>query len=166
MIFQPADAASNLQLDKPGDGSYRIRVKPATDGKAITYVDWVLSTAPLVGDASALTRPIEPTERPKLNLTFNPARNYLRVEGDFIDFDNRAAIDHCRAEVVDAKGKHGFAQADLKLDSLAYVHGLLKLGQYCPAGDYVARLTCYDTDGKKVVGKESESPFVKKDPAK
>ena len=151
-------AANNLQLDKPGDGSYRIRVTSA-DG-AITYVDW--SSHRAFGDASALTRPIEPTERPKLNLTFNPARNYLRFEGDFIDFDNRAAIDHCRAEVVDAKGTR-LAQADLKLDSLAYVNGLLKLGD-CPAGDYVARLTCYDANGKKVVGKESA--FSKKDPAK
>ncbi len=147
----------SLALDKPGEGYYRIKVTSADGTKS--YLDWSAQRAFGEGTPgqNALTR-----ETPKLNLTFNPVRNYVRVEGDFIDYDNRGEIARYLAEVVDARGKV-LGEKELKLDDLAYVHGLLELGD-CAPGSYIARLTCFGSGGQKVLTKET--PFAKKDPAK
>jgi hypothetical protein len=147
-----------LNLDHPGDGYYRIRVFSA-DGTA-EYLDW--SSHRTFGDFAALTEPIAAVDPANLTLSFNPVQNYVRVEGDFINYDNRAAIHRFSAEVLDSQGKQ-LAQQDLQLDTLAYVHGFMHLGD-CPAGSYVARLRGYDADGKQIFQKESS--FEKKDAAK
>jgi Family of unknown function (DUF6067) len=146
-----------LNLDHPGDGYYRIKVT-SSDGKT-TYVDW--SSRRAFGDFSATTQPVVDTgDKAELTLSFNPVRNYVRVEGDFINYDNRAAIASYSAEVDDAAGKP-LVQKDLSIDKLAYVRGLLSLPD-CPPGSYVAKLVCKDSSGKVML--EKESPFTKKDP--
>ena len=64
--------------------------------------------------------------------------------------------------MLDASGKP-LVQQELHLDDLAYVHGLMNLGE-CASGNYTARLTGFDSAGKQVFQKESA--FTKKDPAK
>jgi hypothetical protein len=156
---QLASVDPGLDLDTPGDGYFRIRVSSA-DG-ATEYLDW--SSRRAFGDFAALAQPIhDSADQADLTLTFNPVKNYVRVEGDFINYDNRAAIHRFFAEVLDSQGRQ-LAQKDLQLDDLAYVHGLMQLGD-CQPGDYVARLTCFDADGRQILQKENS--FVKKDPSR
>jgi len=150
---------SDLHCDRPGDGYYRIQVT-SEDG-ATKYLDWCSRRA--FGDFAALTQPVHDTgDQTNLTLTFNPVKNYVRVDGDFINYDNRAAISRYVAQVLDANG-NVLATKELQLDALAYVRGLMQLGD-CPAGSYTARLTCYGADGKEIL--HQDSGFEKKDPAK
>lgn len=151
-------ATRNLQLTQPGDGSFRIKVVSSDGSK--TYLDFASRRA--FGDLSATTQPLESIETPKLTLTFNPVKNYVRIDGDFIDDDNRSSIARYHAEVLDDSGK-SLAHQELHLDDLAYVHGLLNLGD-CAPGNYTARLIGFDSTGKQIFQKESA--FTKKDPAK
>jgi hypothetical protein len=154
-----ASATPCLALDRPGDGRFRIRV--TSEDNSRTFLDW--SSRRAFGDFSATTQPIDDTpDQATLKLTFNPVRNYVRVEGDFINYENRAAIRRFAAEVLDSQGRP-LASQELKLDALAYVHGLLQLGDV-PPGSYTARLACFDADGKRILQKDT--PFTKKDPAR
>ena len=145
-----------LDLDKPGDGTFRIRASSA-DG-SVPYLDWCSKRK--FGDMSATTQPIhDTTDQAELTLSFNPVKNYVRIDGDFINYADRGNIHRFSAQVLDVNGKQ-LAQQDLTLDSLAYVHGLLQLGD-CPAGSYTALLTCYDASGKQILQKKTA--FVKKD---
>ena len=149
----------DLNLDKPGDGYYRIRV--TADGGKTPLLDW--SGRRQFGDRSALTTPTHDAgDVAELNLTFNPVENYVRIEGDFINYDARAKIKRYAASVVDSGGKT-VAEQDLTPDRLAYVSGLLHLGPG-PAGKYVARLVCTDADGHELLRKQT--PFERKDLAK
>jgi hypothetical protein len=146
----------DLHLDTPGDGYYRIRVT-GDDGRTV-LLDWCSRRA--FGDRSALTTPTHDAgDVAVLNLTFNPVQNYVRVEGDFINYDDRARIARYAAAVVDSAGKT-VAEQDLQSDDLAYVHGLLRLGEG-PAGRYVARLVCTDAAGHELLRKQT--PFERKD---
>ena len=150
---------NRLNLGLPGKGYYRITIKNEDESK--TYLDWCSKLA--FGDLSATTQPIHDTDdKADLSLSFNPVKNYVRVEGDFINYANRGSIARYAAQVLDSNGKQ-LAQKDLTLDNLAYVHGLMQLGD-CPPGSYTARLTCYDAGGKQVLAKETS--FEKKDAAK
>jgi len=146
-----------LDLDKPGDGSFRIKVTSA-DAKQ-TYVDW--SAKRQWGDRSSLTEKLNDTgDRVDLTLGYNPARDYLRVTGDFLNYDARAQIARYNVIVQDNGGKT-LAQKDVHLDSLYYVRDLIKLPNVAP-GDYTAQLAAYDKSGKVLFTRDSK--FTKKDP--
>ena len=148
-----------LALDKPGTGDYRIRVTSADD--KTTYLDWCAKRQ--FGDLKILDQVLNDTgDQVGLALEFNPVHNYVRVTGDFINYDNRAAIDHCQVTATDAAGKT-LGQQDLKLDDLAYVRGVLRLPDL-PFGEYQVKLTCLGKDGREVLSRDSK--FSKKDHAK
>jgi hypothetical protein len=152
-------AGPGLDADRPGDGYYRIKVT-SSDEKT-TWLDWCSRRK--FGDMSATTQSVvDAGDQANLNLTFNPVFNYVRVEGDFINYDHRGDIKRFEAAIVDDSG-NSLAQQALKLDSLSYVHGLLKLGD-APAGSYSAELVGYDANDKEVFRKTT--PFEKKDLAK
>jgi hypothetical protein len=158
----PADGKSTgpgLDATKPGDGYYRIKV--TSDDEKTTWLDW--ASRRKFGDMSATTQSVvDAGDQAELNLTFNPVFNYVRVEGDFINYDHRADIKRFAAAIVDDSGKT-LAQQAMQLDSLSYVHGLLKLGD-APAGSYSAELVGFNADDKEVFRKTT--PFEKKDLAK
>ncbi len=148
-----------LALDKPGPGSFRIKVQ--SDDRRQTYLDW--SAQRQWGDLSSLTQKLNDTgDRVALTLGFNPAHDILRVNGDFIDDDARRQIARCHVAVQDVAHKT-LAEKELSLDSLAYVRGLIPLPHLLP-GDYTATLTTFDSAGHTLFLRESK--FTKKDPAK
>lgn len=148
-----------LALDKEGNGSYRIRAL-SEDGKT-TYLDWC---APLKwGGLEALDEKLHDAgDQVGLSITMNPARDYLRVNGDFIDFDARARIARCRVTARDAHSRV-IAEKELLLDKLAYARAVLMLPRLSP-GAYSAELVAYDKDGHSLLARTTQ--FVKKDPAK
>ncbi len=141
----------------PGEGLYRITVTTA-DGGAV-LADW--ASLRELDSAKVEPRLDDRGDEVGLKLVFNPVRDYLRVAGDFINYDARGTLAAFRASVVDADGRE-LAAADLALDDLAYVEGLLPLPGL-PSGEYTARLVARDADGR--VALERESTFSKKDPA-
>jgi hypothetical protein len=151
--------APALNLDTPGKGAFRITVTSA-DG-AQTYLDWCAQRA--FGDLTTVTQKLDDKgDQVGLTLEFNPVSNYIRVSGDFIDYDARATIAKCQVAVADSTGKR-LAQQDFTIDALAYVQGTMKLGDL-PFGDYTASLTAMRKDGTVVLSRESK--FSKKDHAK
>ena len=153
------EAGPGIDAIGPGDGYYRIKVT-SDDGKT-TWLDWCSRRK--FGDMSAATASVtDAGNEAALNLTFNPVFNYVRVEGDFINYDRRADIKRFAAAIVNSTGK-SVTEQPMQLDALSYVHGLLKLGD-TPAGSYVARLVGYDAGDQEVFRKET--PFEKKDLAK
>lgn len=152
---------TQTNLAKPGTGDFRIRVTSA-DGKT-SYADLTANLAfgqatPDVIDAKINDK----GDVVSLSQIFNPAYNYIRINGDFIQYDDRASIDHGEAVVKDAQGKTLGKQA-LKLDNLAYMQGVLQLGDLAP-GQYQIVLDCYDKAGKSIVSRTAS--FDKKDAAK
>ena len=145
-----------LAVDAPGKGNYRIRVLSA-DGRR-THLDWRARRQ--FGKLDVLTQEInDPGDKVGLTLALNPVKNYVRVTGDFIQYDDRGKIDRCRVIVSDAAGK-ALAEKDMKIDELSYVRDVVHLGDI-PFGEYGAELICMDADGKTVL--ERESKVVKKD---
>ena len=143
----------------PGEGFYRLKV--TSDDEKTTWLDWCSHKK--FGDLSATTQPVTETgKEASLNLTFNPVFNYVRVQGDFINYDARADIKRFTASIRNSSGK-SLAEQELALDPLSYVHGLLKLGN-APAGSYITQLIGFGGDGKEVFRKTT--PFEKKDLAK
>jgi hypothetical protein len=144
-----------LALERPGKGSYRITVTDAA-GQA-TLLDWCCQRAfgpavpPKLDDRG---------DQATLGLKYNPVANYLKVTGDLINFDARSDLAANRVEVTDAAGKV-LAGADLQVDALAYVSGVLRLGELAP-GQYKAAFTGTDRAGRVLVRRESS--FSKKDP--
>jgi hypothetical protein len=154
-----ATADPGLGLDHPGPGYYRNRVASA-DGQT-TYLDWVCRRA--FGDKTPLTAAVHDDGKDAtLDLVFNPVYNFVRVTGDFINYDQRAQIARFVASIADSTGKI-LVQQPMAMDSLAYVNGLLRLGD-CPPGSYHTSLVGYDSAGKEVFRKQT--PFEKKDLAK
>jgi hypothetical protein len=145
-----------LALGEPGEGDYRIRVTSA-DGK-ITYLDWAARRK--FANVQALDQKIQDSgDEVKLSLRFNPVADYVRVTGDFINYDARETIDHCHAEVMDSDGQK-LGEHDMRIDELAYVEGVIKLGRLSQ-GQYRTTLQCLGEDGKVII--EREKTFSKKD---
>jgi len=154
-----AAAAPGLNLDKAGEGHFRVRVTSA-DGKK-TYLDWCSQRA--YGDVKILAQEInDPNDRVDLNVSLNPIKDYVKVVGDFINYDARDKIDRCHLQVFDAANRT-LAEEDLKIDELAYVDGIFHLGKLAP-GRYSAKITCVGKDGKAVL--ERDAKFEKKNHAK
>ena len=106
-------------------GSYRIRVTSA-NGQT-TYLDWAAMRQ--FGNLKNLTlETSDSNDRIGLTLALNPVSDYVRVIGDFIDYNQREQVERCAVVVLDAAGKQ-LAQASYKIDESAYVRGL----DSCPA---------------------------------
>jgi len=146
-------------LDEPGEGSFRITVT-AADGKT-NLLDWC-STRAFGFQKDDVSEFNDRGDVVKLRTQFNPVHNYVRVTGDFINYDNREAIDRVLVEVDDSRGKT-LAEANLEIDQLAYVDGVLHPGNL-PFGEYTTKLTCLNEDGGVVL--TETNPFSKKDHAK
>ncbi len=184
---------TSLDFDKvPEDakappGSFRIRVT-SEDGKT-TFLDWCahrrigfISRQKTEGEGpskktvteivnQAVTddngAPIsDKGDKVTLSLQFNPMRDYLRVTGDFIGYDDRTKIDRCDVEVLadSGDGKTGgkeFAKESFKINELAYVKGIIRMKDL-PHGKYLAVMKCLDKDGNAVL--ERIEKFEKKAP--
>lgn len=157
-------AGTALDFDKvpekgKPDGSYRISVTSA-DGKT-TYLDW--SSKLQFGDLKTLVleKP-DSNDRIGLTLSLNPVNDYVRITGDFIDYDKSGEIERCDVVVMDASGKK-LAQETYKLDELNYVRGLIPLPGL-PEGKYSAKMTVVGKNGSVI--REMPSEFSKDNPAK
>jgi hypothetical protein len=153
-----AEVVNLPELDAPGDGKGKVRIT-VTDAKGATLLDWqsqrVFAGIPkeAIADRGDVLN---------LNLAFNPVRDYARVFGDFINYDNRTAIKDIVILVRDAAGKE-IKRAKTAIDADAYAKEVLHF-ENLALGAYTVRLECLDKDGKVVVGKDSS--FAKEDLAK
>lgn len=175
-----AQAAGGIGLDTAGAGSFRIRVT-SEDGKS-TYLDWCAlrqfgfeqKAAETGGAGKKGTETVNQAAAAvddkgdvvKLSLQFNPVKDYLRVTGDFIQFDDRGKIDRCEVRITPVSGTAGggreLARESFKIDPLSYVRGVIHVKDI-PYGRYTATMTCYAANGS-VIHKE-EANFEKKDSA-
>ena len=149
---QLSQPPAQLALDKPGKGDFRVKVTSA-DGRQ-TYVDFASGRAFAQAEPEVIDAKLhDKGDVVSLNIAFNPVRDYVRVTGDFINFDYRARIDHGEALVKDTAGKTLGSQT-MRLDDLAYMQGLVSCGTLAP-GKYQVTLTCLDKAGTVLVSRES-----------
>ena len=147
-----------LALDQAGAGAFRIQVL-APDGKTVN-LDW--SAKREWGGLEALAQPLHDTgDQVELSITPNPARDYLRVNGDFINYDARAAIARCDVTARDSK-QRVLARKAVRLNALAYARDVLTLPHLAP-GRYSAELIAYDKSGRALLTRKTA--FEQKDPA-
>ena len=152
---------SQLTLDKPGTGDMRIRVTSA-DGTRV-YLDWATGRAFANAEANVIDANInDKGDVANLTIAVNPVHDYVRVTGDFIQFDERTRIARGELSLKDAAGKTVGAKT-LQLDPLAYMEGVLTCGSLAP-GKYTVQLNCVDQAGKSIV--TQDTAFEKKDPVK
>lgn len=144
----------------PTLGSARIQIKDLKDDTVL--FDWVSYRGFSGVDPDAKTFADDEGTTTSLSLTYNPVCDYLRIKGDFINYDNRAAIARFHVSVSDAKGKI-VSERDLTLDKVAYVRDVLELPDLQP-GEYTSRLLCTDAQGQVLV--DEKTIFQKKDHAK
>lgn len=156
----PAGKPARPRGGKQPPDFFRIRVLGA-DGKTVLF-DWASQRA--FGGAMPFGKAFDDDkgDQVALSLVLNPVKDYLRVTGDFINFDTRAQIAGCRVSVADAGGRE-LAAKDLKLDPLAFVRDVLWLRDLKP-GHYTARLVCRNAKDDVLV--ERETAFEKRDPVK
>ncbi len=140
-------------------GSARIQIKDLKDGTLL--FDWVAFRGYAGPDPDAETFPDDDGNLTTLSLTYNPVRDYLRVNGDFINFDDRDSLKQFKVSVIDASSRM-LAERELSMDEVAYVRGVLDLPDL-PPGEYVSRLVCIDDQGQVRV--DEKQAFVKKDHA-
>jgi len=143
------------ELDTPGDGKGKVRITVTGAGGA-TLLDWqtqrafgAIPTETIADRGDVLN----------LGITFNPVRDYARVFGDFINYDNRAAIKEIVILVRDAAGKE-IKRAKTAIDADAYAKEVLHFDNL-PMGAYTVRLECLAKDGKVLAGRDST--FAKED---
>jgi hypothetical protein len=154
---------TSLDLDKisekdPTGGFYRIRVT-SEDGK-MTYLDWAAKRQFGNLKTLVLEKP-DSNDRIGLSLSLNPVKDYVRVIGDFIDYDKRGQIERCDVVLMNAAGKK-IAEESYTIDELSYIRGLIPLPDL-PDGKYSAKLTVVGKDD--VVLREIPSEFSKENPA-
>jgi len=142
-------------LDAPGKGHARITV---TDAAGATLLDWQALRAfgPLPKDEIK-----DRGDVVDLQTTFNPERDYIRVFGDFINFDDRASIREVTIAVTGDEGKE-VARTTAAIDADAYAKAVLQLPKLAP-GKYQVKVACRDQSG--AVLKEKETAFTKEDSA-
>jgi hypothetical protein len=143
-------------LDDPGPGKFRITVT-AEDGSPL--LDWSARRAfgPVPTDVIK-----DAGDRLDLRVTLNPEKDYVRVFGDLVNYDNRAIIKDILVVISDAQGKE-LKRSTTVIDANAFARDVIHFDTL-PAGDYKVRLDCLDAAGKLVVSKDSA--FTKKDLAK
>jgi hypothetical protein len=145
------------ELDTPGDGKGKGKVRiTVTDAGGATLLDWQALRAFSPAPAEAIK---DRGDVLNLGITFNPERDYARVFGDFINYDNRAAIKQIAITVSDAAGKE-VKRATTTIDTDAYAKALIAFDKLAP-GKYTVRFDCLGADGKAVVSKDSA--FAKED---
>jgi hypothetical protein len=169
-----AEVVNLPDLDSAGDGQVRITVTGA-DGQPL--LDWAARRefglvtkweAPAPGEkkvkvqyspaADVLTDRGDVLD---LRTTFNPERDYIRVFGDFINYDNRAAIRAVVIAVADEQGKE-VARATAAVDADAYAKAVLPLPNIAP-GKYAVKIECRDQGGAVLA--EKATTVTKEDPA-
>jgi hypothetical protein len=174
-----AKVVDNIAMDKAGDGDMRITV---TDASGRPLLDWGsqrnfdLQRQP-VKDADGKPakdengKPVfemvnvanqvfgDKGDVIKLETSYNPVRSYLKVRGDFINYDNRAAIQAVEVTVKDSKGKE-VGKSTCQLDPYAYAKDLM-LFDKLPTGEYSVLSRCLDKDGKAL--EISEKTFTVSD---
>lgn len=148
-----ADVVNIADLDVPGPGNAHFTVTGA-DGAVL--LDW----STLRAFAPVPTQVINDTgDRVELKVTFNPEKDYARVYGDFINYDNRDAVKEIVITVNDAQGKE-IKRADTSLDAFAYANALLQFDKLAP-GKYTTRIDCKDAVGKVIISQDNT--FAKED---
>lgn len=168
-----AEVVNDLAMDKAGEGDMRITV---TDAAGRPLLDWgtqrsfAMLTRP-VTDANGNRvknekgKPVYETVNPAnevfndkgdvivLTTTYNPVRSYLKVQGDFINYDNRAAIQDIEVMVKDANGRE-VGKSSSRLDPYAYAKDLIRF-EKLPAGAYTVVTRCLGKDGKVLESRET-----------
>ncbi|MBS3763884.1 MAG: hypothetical protein KGZ25_11350, partial [Planctomycetes bacterium] len=147
-----------MNLDQPGKGYFRITVT-SDDGR--TLLDWCAQRQ--FGFRKKMPKKLNDRgDVVKVSPRFNPVHNYVRITGDFINYDARDTIDRVKVQVFDENGEE-LGQTFLKIDELAYVEGVLQLGDV-PYGEYTTKITCLGKNGEKILSEANK--FSKKDHAK
>lgn len=151
-----ADVVNLPDLDVPGPGKSRVTVT-AADGT--TLLDWSALRAfgPIPKEVIQDTG-----DRLDLRVTLNPERDYVRIFGDLIHYDNREAIQEIDVIIRDAQGRE-LKRTTTLIDGDAYARDVIAFDSL-PVGEYKVRLECKDKDGKRIVAQDST--FAKKDLAK
>jgi hypothetical protein len=153
-------------LDRPGPGSMRITV---TDADGTTLLDWSAQRnfelkkerrVPAPGEEPVLVEYNPATEVLSdrgdvldLRVAFNAERDYLRVFGDLINYDNRDAIGEITISVSDADGRT-MGRSRTTIDPQSYARDVLHF-ERLPPGEYSVLLECKDTAGKTLASKDS-----------
>jgi hypothetical protein len=167
-----AEVVDLPDLDAPGVGQARITVTGA-DGQ--TLLDWAARREFGLATKWEAHAPGEKKVRVQyspaadvladrgdvvdLQTTFNPERDYIRVFGDFINYDDRASIREVVIAVTDAAGKE-VARSTAAIDADAYAKAVLQLPKLAP-GTYQVKVECRDQAG--TVLKEKGTTFAKED---
>lgn len=150
------DVVNLPELDVPGQGKTRITV---TSADGATLFDW----SSLRAFGPVPKEEIKDTgDQLILQTTLNPEKDYIRVFGDFINYDKRGDIKDILIVISDAQGKE-LKRTNTAIDKFSFARSLIKFDKL-PAGEYKVRMECNDANGKAVVSKDST--FEKKDPAK
>jgi hypothetical protein len=169
------EVVNETSLDAPGEGDFRITVTGEDGG---VLLDWqakrafglasrMVKGAPDQKPVRELYNPATETRNDRgdvvnLGIKFNPVRDFARVFGDFINYDNRDVIKEISIVVKDA-GEKEIQRATTTLDKDAYAKAILHFKDL-PLGEYTARLECLDKDGNVLASKDSK--FAKEDLAK
>ncbi|MEI6519196.1 MAG: glycoside hydrolase domain-containing protein [bacterium] len=141
------------EIDKTGPGKVRITLT-GEDGNIL--LDWsalrMFSAIPkdVINDSG---------DRVDLGITFNPEKDYARVFGDFINYDNRKNIRDITIIVNDANGKE-IKRSTTRLDDFAYAKDILHFDKLA-MGKYTVSIECKDAAGNVLVSKDST--FTKED---
>jgi len=154
------------ELDKAGEGNVRITVT-AEDGTVL--LDW---SALRAFDYKTKRQARAPGAKPEtvqynpatdvlddrgdvlaLGTSFNAERDYLRVFGDLINYDDRGKIDQILVTVTDATGKV-IQTSRTTIDAQAYARDVLHFDSLAP-GQYKVVLECLAADGKVLASKDS-----------
>jgi len=141
------------ELDAPGSGHFRITATGA-DGEVL--LDWQTQRAfgRIPKDEFA-----DRGDVLNLGINFNPVRDYARVFGDFINYDDRDAIHEIVIVVSDADGTE-IKRTTTELDAFAYARAVMHFEEL-PLGEYTVRLECLDANGDLIASRDST--FTKED---
>lgn len=168
-----AEIVNDTAMDKAGEGVMRITV---TDAAGRPLLDWSTQRSfalarRAVKDASG--NPVKDEKgKPLFEMAndandvfndkgdvivlltnYNPVRGYLKLQGDFINYDNRAAIQDIEVIVRNANGKE-VGKTTCRLDPYAYARDLIRFEQL-PAGGYTVLTRCLDKDGNVLESRET-----------
>lgn len=164
-----AEIVNDLAMDKAGDGDLRITV---TDDAGRPLLDWgtrrsfALERRRVADAKDEKGKPVFETVNPAhdvfddkgdvvvLETSYNPVHSYLKVQGDFINYDNRAAIQDIEVTVKNAEGKE-IGKSTCRLDPYAYAKDLIRF-EKLPAGEYTVVTRCLDKASNAIETREKK----------